>query len=412
MKKPNEKINHLAMNLTTGYPYWLIKNGLPENYPKLNHDIKTDIVIIGGGISGALTSYYLVNAGLHCTLVDARTIGLGSTCASTSLLQYELDKPLKTLTDLIGWSSASRVYQLCGHSIDTLEHISKKIKFKHFTKRPSLFFAAHTKDNKLLLDESILRKKAGFDVIHLNQSEIINNYGFSAPSGILSAQAASTDAYMLTHALLKESSRKGLTVFDRTSIQKIKYHSRSVQLIAENGCCISAKKIVNASGYEITEFINKQIVSLHSTYALASEHIEDHNPIWKDNVLLWNTADPYLYLRITDDNRIMVGGRDEQFYNPKKRDKLISHKSSLLKKDFLKLFPALDFKTEFTWTGTFGTTKDALPYIGTYHKTPHTYYALGFGGNGITFSVIAAEIIRDLILGKKNKNAGLFSFAR
>ena len=46
------------------------------------------------------------------------------------------------------------------------------------------------------------------------------------------------------------------------------------------------------------------------------------------------------------------------------------------------------------------------------HKTPHTYYALGFGGNGITFSVIAAEIILDMIMGRKNKDASLFSFDR
>lgn len=225
----------------------------------------------------------------------------------------------------------------------------------------------------------------------MDGTEIKKYYGFSAPSGILSAQAASTDAYMLTHALLKEGNRKGLSVFDRTSIKKIKYQTRSVQLITESGYTISAKKIVNASGYEISEFINKQIVSLHSTYAFASEHIVDPTPVWKDKVLLWNTADPYVYLRLTDDNRVIAGGRDEPFYNPKKRDELIQHKSYLLKKDFLKLFPEIDVKTEFSWIGTFGSTKDALSYIGTYHKTPHTYYVLGFGGNGINFCVIAAE---------------------
>ena len=82
------------MNLITGYPYWLINSGLPTNYPKLEKSLKTDIVIIGGGISGALTAYYLTNAGLNCVVVDSRTIGLGSTCASTALLQYELDTPL------------------------------------------------------------------------------------------------------------------------------------------------------------------------------------------------------------------------------------------------------------------------------------------------------------------------------
>ena len=134
------------MNLTTGYPFGLIKSGLLYNYPKLEQSIKTDVIIIGGGISGALTAYYLINAGIKCMIVDARTIGLGSTCASTSLLQYELDKPLTELTDLIGWDAAMLSYNLCSESIHTLEKICRKIKFKHFQKQESLFFAAYKKD--------------------------------------------------------------------------------------------------------------------------------------------------------------------------------------------------------------------------------------------------------------------------
>ncbi|MES2622527.1 MAG: FAD-binding oxidoreductase, partial [Bacteroidota bacterium] len=163
---------------------------------------------------------------------------------------------------------------------------------------------------------------------------------------------------------------------------------------------------------EIMDFVKKKIVKLHSTYALASEQIQSQIPVWNEKTLLWNTADPYLYMRLTKDNRIIIGGRDEEFYNPGKRDKLIKKKSGLLKQDFIKLFPAIDFIPEFSWTGTFGSTKDALPYIGVFSKTPHTYYALGFGGNGITFSVIAAEIICDMLAGKENKNASLFSFNR
>jgi glycine/D-amino acid oxidase-like deaminating enzyme len=400
------------MNLTMGYPYWLINSGLPENYPKLEQSVKTDVVIMGGGISGALTAYYLINAGINCIVVDARTIGLGSTCASTSLLQYELDKPLSALTNQVGLQSATRAYKLCSESIDTLQSISKKIKFTSFEKQKSLFFAAYKKDKHLLKTEFLFRKKAGFQVEYLEEKEINQQYGFSSPAAILSAQGATTDAYMFTHALLKASIKKGLKVFDRTIITDIKYQKKKVELITEKEYSIHANKIVNACGYEINEFIDKKIVKLNSTYAIASEHIQSPVPVWKDKTLLWNTADPYLYMRLTRDNRIIVGGRDEEFYNPVKRDKLIKSKSMLLKKDFTKLFPAIDFNAEFSWTGTFGSTSDALPYIGTYSKTPNTFYALGFGGNGITFSVIAAEIICDMITGKKNKDALLFSFTR
>lgn len=400
------------MNLTTGYPLWLIKSGLPANYPKLEQSVKTDVVIIGGGISGALTAYCLINAGVKCLLVDARTIGLGSTCASTSLLQYELDKPLYELADEVGLQSAIRSYRLCSRAIDTLQNISKKINFQPFEKNKSLYFAAYKKDRKLIETEYAFRKKAGFDVELLTGTDIKNRVGFTAPAAILSAQGATTDAYLLTHALLKASMAKGLLVYDRTPITKTSNSKKGIQLQTANEHLISAKKMVNASGYEITEFIDKKIVKLQSTYALASEQMQSPVPVWNDKTMLWNTADPYLYMRLTNDNRVIVGGRDEDFYNPERRDKLIKHKTDLLKKDFTKLFPAIDLIPEFSWTGTFGSTKDALPYIGTYSKTPHTYYALGFGGNGITFSVIAAEIIRDMITGKKNKDAQLFSFNR
>ena len=400
------------MNLTTGYPYWLINNGLAATYPKLEHSIKTDVVIIGGGISGALAAYYISNAGLECKVVDARSIGLGSTCASTSLLQYELDKPLPILADKIGFQAAARAYVMCSEAIDTIQSISEKIKFKLFEKTKSLYFAANKKDKKLIESEFTYRKKAGFRVQFLDEEEVRRRLGFSAPAAILSSQGATTDAYMLTHALLQSIIKKGNEVFDRTLISKIEYKRNGVKLFTEKGHSITAKKIVNASGYEITEFVNKKIVNLNSTYAFASEHIQSPIPVWKDKTLLWNTADPYLYMRLTKDNRVIVGGRDEEFYNTIKRDKLIKKKTALLKKDFTKLFPEVELVPEFSWTGTFGSTKDALPYIGTYTKTPHTYYALGFGGNGITFSIIAAEIIRDLITGKKNNDALLYSFER
>jgi glycine/D-amino acid oxidase-like deaminating enzyme len=400
------------MDLSTGYPLGLVNNGLPEAYPKLEQSLKTDVLIIGGGISGALTAYYLIEAGISCILVDQRSIGLGSTCASTSLLQYELDTPLHLLTEQIGAVAAVRAYEMCYESIDTLEKISKKIKFSAFEKQKSVYFSAHKKDIKKIEIEFLHRKKAGFDVHLLNQDDLQSTCNFSAPNAILSDQAAAMDAYLFTHNLLQYSIKKGLQVFDRTGISDIAYKQRSVIAQTVEGYKIHAKRIVNASGYEITEFINKKIVSLHSTYAFASEHMHASEFNWKEKYLLWNTADPYLYMRITNDGRTIVGGRDEDYYNPNKRDKNIKRKISLLKTDFLKLFPHIDIKPEFSWAGTFGTTKDALPYIGTYEKTPHTYYALGFGGNGITFSVIAAELICGMITGNKNKDAAIFSFNR
>ncbi|MCE3296096.1 MAG: dependent oxidoreductase [Crocinitomicaceae bacterium] len=398
------------MNLTTGYPYFLIQSGLPYAYPKLRGSLSTEVVIIGGGISGALTAFNLTESGIPCVLLDERSIGLGSTCASTSLLQYELDTPLCELSLQIGGKNAERAYILSSEAINTLERISRQLDFKSFQRQQSLLFAAYKKDKNLIGREFEARQKAGFEVSLLDEKQIAEMYGFSSPAAILSKQAAITDVYRFTHALLQFSIKKGLQVFDRTSVTKITYFKKSVELGIGPEINIKSRFVVNATGYEITEFIDKKIVSLVSTYAIASEPLEKSS--FLENTLLWNTADPYLYMRMTNDKRVIVGGRDEEFYNPQKRDRLIRPKSIQLEQDFKKLFPETDFKMEFSWTGTFGITKDALPYIGTYDKTPHTFYALGFGGNGITFSLIAAELIRDLIRGKTNKDLELFKFDR
>lgn len=400
------------MTLKGGYPFWLIKDGLPFTFPKLDHDVETEVAIIGAGISGALVRYHLIEAGIDCTTIDARTIGLGSTSASTSLLQYEIDIPLYKLIDMIGKEKAQRAYQLCGEAITKLGQLTKKVGIEYFESKKSLYYAAYKKDVTWLKKEYEARKEAGFKVDYLEADDVKKQFAFEAPGAILSQLGAQTNAYMLTHCLLQHKKRgQELNIFDRSPVVNIKHSKSGVVLTTETGYTIKAKKLVYATGYEVVDFIDKKIVDLLSTYAVVSEQYNERD-FWKDEVLMWNTADPYLYIRTTPDNRVLVGGRDENFSDPIKRDKLIKRKTKQLTKDVNKLFQHLDFKPEFSWAGTFGSTKDGLPYIGEYDKLPNSYFALGFGGNGITFSLIAAEIITDLITGKENKDAALFSFNR
>jgi len=117
-------------------------------------------------------------------------------------------------------------------------------------------------------------------------------------------------------------------------------------------------------------------------------------------------------LRATTEGRVLVGGEDENFVNAKRRDALISQKARTLVKKFGRLFPDRPLEVAYAWAGTFGETKDGLPYIGVHPRFPHVCFALCYGGNGLTFSVMAAEIIRDYFLDKENRDAHLFRFGR
>lgn len=400
------------MDLKSGFPYWLIKNGFPYRYPTLDDSLEIEVVVLGGGISGALPAFYLTEAGIDCVVADARSIGLGSTCASTSLLQYEIDTPLCKLQKMIGYQNAVRSYELCASAIDKLQKIAGQIGFDKFEYKKSLYYAASRKDVSFLKEEYKTRKENNFDVILLDEKTIREIFGFNAPAAILSELGTQTDAYSLTHALHQHNLKKGSKVFDRVNITKIRQDKNEVILRTQNKKTIKTKKLLYAVGYEAVHFINKKIVNLNSTYAIISEDYDDDNFAWPGEVIIWNTDNPYLYLRTTKDRRIIIGGRDEKFYNPRKGDKLLDSKAISLEKDFKKIFAEIPFKKEYQWTGTFGSTKDGLPFIGPYEPLPNSLFALGFGGNGITFSQVAAEINRDLIVGSINPDARLFSFER
>lgn len=397
------------MDLRAGFPLWLVRDGLPFSFPKLNKDLETDVLIIGGGITGALVRHHMAEAGIATVTVDARTIGLGSTCASTSLLQYEIDTPLWKLRELVGREKADRSYHLCNQAIVQLAELSGKIGYKEFFYRDSLYFAAYKKDVRDLKKEFDARQEAGFDVRWLEGKDVRREFGFDAPAAILSHHGAEANAYQLMHTLMQKFPNH--PVFDRTKILSATPLGKGMVATTSTGNKIRAKKVVYATGYEVVEVLDKPIVKLLSTYALASEH-QQNLPAWKGSTLLWNTADPYLYIRATADGRIIVGGRDEEFYSPAKRDKLIKRKSVQLVNDFKKLYPEIDLVAEFSWAGTFGSTKDGLPFIGVYDKMPNSYFALGFGGNGITFSQVAAKLLVDLYKGIKNSDLEIFSFDR
>ena len=383
---------------------------MPHSYTSLQRNVSTDVAIIGGGISGALTAYELTRAGIKTVVVDARNIGWGSTSASTSLIQYEIDVPLTKLAEKIGEQQAQEAYSLCYQSVHKLEQICKRLK-TYFEPRNSVFLASLKKHVPLLEQEYIARKALGIDVALWSPNEVTQKMGFDAPAALYSGVAAETDAYALTHALHQYNKSKGAQVFERTYIADVQRGPRQVTLLSAEGIQIKAKYLVVATGYEAMQYINEPLVKLNSTYAVVSEPV-DKEELWFRNCLIWETREPYLYLRTTADHRILVGGRDEPYYNPSRRDKLIHSKTKQLIQDFNKKFPDIVFKPDMEWAGTFATTEDGLPFIGAYPGLSRTFFALGFGGNGITFSQMAAEIIRDLITGKNNKAAGLFAFGR
>ncbi len=401
------------MKLRSNEPFWLVKNGLIGSYPSLDRDIETEILVVGSGITGSLIAHRCVAEGYQTTLIDRREIAHGSSSATTSMLQYEIDTALFELIEMIGERAAVDSYWACFNSIDDLGKISKQIRSTcGFKKKDSVYFAALKKDVPWLRKEFQAREKHGFPVSWLEPAEIEERYGTVGTfGGILSKQGGSIDAFCLAHELLQYNQKRGLAIYDKTDLLKKEHTKSGVRLTTEYGNVIKAKKVIYCNGFESTEMIEDKFVNLLSTYAIVGEVSEDDHSHLSET-LFWNTADPYIYMRTTDDNRILIGGEDEEFVDAAKRDSLITEKSVKLEKKLKKLLPGIKFRTDFAWAGTFGETKDGLPYIGKHPNFPSAYFVLGFGGNGITFSVIGMDMVAAILKGESHPLDGPFRFRR
>jgi len=400
------------VDLRSAQPYQLLKNGIGEVFPPLRCAEQCDVAILGAGISGALVADELAANGLDVVVIDKRDAGSGSTVASTALIQYEIDTPLRRLIPLVGQEHATRAYRMGVDAIASLRDTAGGLDDCSFARRPSLFLAWRDREVAGLREECVLRREMGLDVEFLDGAELSRRFPFRPAAGLYSQDGAELDSYRLCHLLLKRAIRRGARVYDRTSLDVLERKGRGFRLRTDRGFDVTARHVVFCTGYESKAFIPAEETGcLHSTYVAVSEPVEDFS-VWPERCLIWESGDPYCYLRTTADDRVLIGGLDDEYHSPTARDASVCRKASFLTRRFRTLFPMIPWETYCAWAGTFGRTKDGLAYIGEPPSLPGTYFVLGYGGNGITYSAMAAALARDHILGRKSPDAEIFRFGR
>lgn len=400
------------MRLRTFESFWLIKNGMLYSYPMLQENITVSIVVVGGGITGALISDALVEKGYDVLLLDKRDIAQGSTSATTSMLQYEVDVPLCKLTKLIGEEAAVSCYREGIRSIQNLADLITKRRIDCGLSFKKSLYIAHSK--RAARDHYIeykIRDKYKLGVQWLEGGEVKEKFDMQCYGAILSDSAASVDAYRLAHELIHDNMMRGMKVVDQTTISKFDFKTGRVVIKTEAGYRIKCDKVIFCTGFESTDMLKEKLADLFYTYAcISEEHIVLNENL--KNTLVWDTANPYFYMRTTDDGRLLLGGEDSAHRISLLLQKRKERKTAKLMDKLRKVMPGVKFIEDYSWAGVFGSTKDGLPYIGKSPEYQNAFFVLGFGGNGITFSVQGRDIVVDLLNGRANELAQYYRFGR
>lgn len=401
------------MDLKSGYPYWAIKNGLMQAFPPLQADLRCEVAVIGGGITGALIADDLAGHGHEVAVIEQRDVGWGSSSASTALLQYEIDTHMIDLAERYGEADAALAYGKCAEAIEMLQDKARDIRDVDFAWADSLYYASKRRHAKVLREEFELRLRHGFQVEVLEHDDLLERYGIGAPVAILSRQAARIDPYRMAYRLLARLQKRGSAVFDRTRIESIQATSRGVALRTAEGHTIHAGHVVLAAGYASQQWLKKKVAQNRSSYAFITDPIDDNALGPLKATMVWESARPYLYMRSTGDGRLLVGGEDDSVDIPSKRDARVEKKARTLGGKVADLFPHLPLVPAFAWAGTFAETEDGLPFFGAHAQYgPRVHFAMAYGGNGITYSMLGAGLLRASIEKRKHTLSGLFGFGR
>ena len=399
------------LDLRTGRPVWFAYRTPKIPTGALTRDIKTDVLIVGMGISGAMMAEALTASGHDVVCIDRRGPMKGSTPATTALVQFEIDQPLIKLSKMIGrtraeqaWRRSRLAVQNLGHRIDNLGIDCRA------APRQSLYLAGNVLAPGELREEAGLRRQAGIRADYLSPRPLAEQFGIERDGAVVCDGNIALDPRRLTAGLLNKALERNARFFAPVEAGKISHSKDEVIVETKGGPTITASQLVLATGYELTDIVPQASHEVISTWAIATKPQPDR--LWPGPAFIWEASDPYLYMRATSDGRVICGGEDEDFTDDDRRDALIADKTERISQKLAKLFPRLDTTPEFAWAGSFGTTTTGLPYIGAIPQHPRIHAVMGYGGNGITFSQIASEVVSSALEGLDDADAGLFAFNR
>ncbi len=346
-------------------------------------------------------------------ILDRRGAAMGSTAASTAMIQWEIDTPLSELADRLGGRRAVQSYQASLRGVLELRRLALSLGVDcDWTDRTALTVTGEAMGQRALAAELQLRQKHGLPSHWLRGKDLNAIYGIDRTAALLNGFNAELHPVKLTRGLLQRAIEDGAELVAPADVVDLQRLRGGLRLTLADGHEIGLRKLILCTGYETFPAIPKRRYDLISTWALATKRLPDAllDTLVPGRPIIWEQSKPYLYLRTTRDGRIVAGGEDADFASPARRDALIVRKRKAILRKLQAFLPAFDAGVEYAWAGTFAESPTGLPAIGPVPGLSDVFVTLGAGGNGITYSAVAAGMARAWVEGRRHPDMGLFRF--
>ena len=380
--------------------YWVDTSKRPS-FPKLEKDIETDVCIIGAGITGIMTAYMLLNKGLKITIIEKKEICGGVTQNTTAKVTSQHGLIYNYLEVTFGTEYARLYLQSNQEAIDKIEEIIKKENIEcDFQRTDNYIYTCKEEYLQRIEDEVSTVQNLGLE------AELIEkvNLPFEIKSGIKFPNQAKFHPLKYLYKIVEVLRNNGVEIYTNSIVQDTKKSGTGYEIKTESNS-IKAKYVVMATHYPIKSFPGLHFLKMYQdrSYAIAIE------PQTKIDVGMYVSAEsPVASFRPINDKVLIIGGQDHKTGdNSTNLD--VCYKS--LETYAKEIYPSM--KVKYKWATQDCVSLDKVPYIGDFSTLmPNLFIATGYKKWGMTTSHVAAEIIRDKILGIKNKYEEVYRATR
>jgi glycine/D-amino acid oxidase-like deaminating enzyme/nitrite reductase/ring-hydroxylating ferredoxin subunit len=372
--------------------------------------ITADVCIVGAGIAGVTTAYFLVREGKSVVVLDDGPIGGGMTGRTTAHLVNALDDRYFELERLHGEEGARLAAESHTAAINAVEAIVKQEKIKCEFERLDGYLFVPPRDSKKILDDELqAAHKAGLTDIEKVERVPWNSYNTGA--ALRFPHQAQFHPLKYLAGLAKAIKEKGGRIYTQTHAKEIE-GGKKARIETNGGGVVTAEAVVVATNTPVND-----LIAIHTKQAAYQTYVIGAR-VPKGSVtraLYWDTPDPYHYVRIETVGRgaeaydvLIVGGEDHktgQHDDANKRFGALEGWTRLR-------FPMIE-GIEYRWSGEIMEPIDGLAFIG---RNPmdakNVFIATGDSGNGMTHGTIAGMLLTDLIMGRRNAWEAIYDPSR
>jgi len=401
------------------YPYFLSRESLGQDhsqaFPSLTDHITADLCIIGGGIAGLLSAYWLAELGVQVVLLERGILGHGATGRNTGFILTGTAEHFSRLAGLVGKDKAIRLWNFTARNHDLLEEVitTEHIECDH-ERCGSLILAMSEAESQELATTYQMLAEIGLDCTWIATEDVKDLLGEPIGHGAVRMNRdGALHPIKFVSCLATLMKKQAVAMYEETCVSLIQSHphSNDIRVHTPDGYVDCALALLTTNAH-IRELLPdyQDIVFPVRGQAFATEPFQKR--MFRE-VIYANFG--YEYWRQLPDGRLIIGGFREQAKEQELTDSEDLNVDLFhgLHNYFADLFPPLkECKVTHTWSGTMGFSQDGLPLLGSSRSLPHLYLMGGFTGHGLGFVALLSQMAAQLMVNGEAEDGDLFHTRR